>query len=128
MPKKLPELHEGHAPIALQYAFHEALEALEDCPEGGEPFVPVEGEMFAVTAVFAGMLECTDLVPLRTRSLLEAVPAPARGVPAACSADTYAHWAGLMLRHCRERFAAERQPNAAALRHAAADACASGAL
>lgn len=122
MPKKLPELHQGHAPIALQYAFHEALEALEDCPEGGEPLVPVEGEMFAVTVVFTGMLECTDLVPLRTRGLLEAVTG------SACGADTYAHWAGLMLRHCRERFAAERQPNAAALRHAAADACASGAL
>jgi hypothetical protein len=33
MPKKLPDLHQGHAPTLLQHAFHDALELLEATSE-----------------------------------------------------------------------------------------------
>lgn len=107
MPEKLPDLYQGHAPIALQYAFHEALEALEDCRrDGSEPFVFLEGEMFRVTDVFASMLECTDVVPLRTRSLLEALTRPISHAATGAGTDVYATWADIMLRECRKRFGA----------------------
>jgi hypothetical protein len=134
MPKALPDLHQGHAPIALHNAFHEALECLEDWTNDGiEPFVTVEGHVFPVTELCSGMLECTDLIPRRTRDMLSNITRSLRDAPPVESGDTYGRWAKLMLAHCGERFASTRVSPHAAHRaiHAqqnAADACASGAL
>ena len=76
MHKVFPDLFEGHAPITLQNAFHEALEALEEW--GGkdkdeEPLVPIHGVAMPISSVFVRMRECTDLMPLRTQGVLEAI-------------------------------------------------------
>ena len=95
MPKELPDLHQRHAPTLLHQAFHDALELLEDQHlNDRQPLVAVEGQLFPVTEVFARMLECTDLVPLRTRDLIGAV---CQDAPVAERGDSYAHWAQLML-------------------------------
>lgn len=74
MHKGLPELYEGHAPITLQNAFHDALEALEDWKEGSkEPCVAVDSFIVPISHVLVGMSACTDLVPLRTRGVLEGI-------------------------------------------------------
>jgi len=70
----LSELHEGHAPITLQNAFHDALEALEAWEEGTEePHVVVDGRSVPISQIFAHMSACTDLLPLRTRDVLETI-------------------------------------------------------
>jgi hypothetical protein len=74
MHKVLPELYEGHAPITLQNAFHDALEGLEEWKEGSEePRVVVDGVIVPISHVLVGMSACTDLVPLRTRGVLEGI-------------------------------------------------------
>jgi hypothetical protein len=80
----LPNLFEGHAPITLQNAFHDALEALETWQAGEEePLVAVDGFEVPISHLFARMSACSDLMPRRTRALLEtiagATPAPAGG-------------------------------------------------
>lgn len=74
MQKVLPDLFEGHAPITLQRAFHDALEALEEWGAGSEePRVPVDSLNVPISHVFAGMNACTDLMPVRTRGVLDAI-------------------------------------------------------
>ncbi|WP_353643254.1 hypothetical protein [Mesorhizobium sp. WSM2239] len=74
MQRVLPELYEGHAPITLQNAFHDALEALEEWKEGSEePRVTVDGVVVPISHVLVGMSACTDLLPLRTRGVLEEI-------------------------------------------------------
>jgi hypothetical protein len=76
----LPNLFEGHAPITLQNAFHEALDALDSWQAGAEePLVTVDGCTVPISHVFARMSGCTDLMPRRTRTLLETI---ASGTPA----------------------------------------------
>lgn len=95
MSKILPDLHDGHAPIALHHAFHDALERLESWVEGEpEPLVSIDGGLFPATAVLARMTGCTDLVPLRTRDVLRAVT---QATPGAQSGDTFGRWATLVL-------------------------------
>ncbi|GLS31156.1 hypothetical protein SAMN04488498_12463 [Mesorhizobium albiziae] len=127
MPKKLPDLHQGHAPTLLHHAFHDALELLEDQHlNDREPLVAVEGQLFPVIEIFTRMLECTDLVPLRTRDLIGAVWQDA---PVAERGDSYAHWARLMLSVHGERQAARQRPAITpAPPPQTADACACGAL
>lgn len=102
MQNVLPELYEGHAPITLQIAFHDALEALEEWEDGiKEPSVAVEGWHFPISRIFAHMSVCTDLLPSRTRDVLEiifnkgSVPAP--------GGLLYADGAELALPLCVER-------------------------
>lgn len=76
----LPNLFEGHAPITLQNAFHEALDALDTWHAGEEePLVAVDSFKVPISHVFARMSACTDLMPRRTRTLLETIAA---GTPA----------------------------------------------
>ncbi|MDX8496153.1 hypothetical protein [Mesorhizobium captivum] len=74
MHKVFPDLFEGHAPITLQNAFHEALEALEEWSEKAEePLIPIHGVAMPISSVFVRMSDCTDLMPLRTQGVLEAI-------------------------------------------------------
>lgn len=71
-PAKLYVLHDGHASIVLQNAFHEALEMIEaNAGTSEEQFVGVEGHALPIAEVIATMLECTDLVPRRTRDVMD---------------------------------------------------------
>lgn len=107
MPKVLYDLHQGHAPITLHQAFHDALDALDALETGGgsnEPAVVVEGCAVPVTAVFGAMLECTDLIPFRIRESINAVLAAAHESSLVDSGDIYARGARLMLSHCRKAY------------------------
>ncbi|MDX8482353.1 hypothetical protein RFN28_28415 [Mesorhizobium sp. VK24D] len=74
MQQVLPGLFEGHAPITLQNAFHDALEALEEWRESeDEPFVKIHDIPVQISDVFVRMSGCTDLLPLRTRDVLGAI-------------------------------------------------------
>lgn len=74
MHKVFPDLFEGHAPITLQNAFHEALEALEEWREKDEePLVPIHGVAMPISSLFVRMSDCTDLMPLRTQGVLESI-------------------------------------------------------
>jgi hypothetical protein len=66
----LPELHDGHAPIALQVAFEDALYAVDDWDAAHdaahrEPRVPFERASYPVSEIFDHMLDCTDILPAR---------------------------------------------------------------
>lgn len=113
MSKMLPGLFEGHAPITLQSAFHDALEALEEWGEGSEePRVPVDGLSVPISHVFVAMNTCTDLMPLRTRGVLEAIID--RDVVRATGGTLYADAAKLAMALCVKRlgYAAPRRPPA----------------
>ncbi|WP_269932799.1 hypothetical protein [Aminobacter sp. HY435] len=102
MHKVLPELYEGHAPITLQNAFHDALEALEEWKEGNEePLVAVEALNVPISHVFARMSACTDLLPLRTRDVLETIVD--KGSFRASGGSLYADGAKLVMPICVER-------------------------
>ncbi|MCF3640539.1 hypothetical protein LXM94_11250 [Rhizobium sp. TRM95111] len=60
----LPALHEGHAPIALQHLFRDALEAFDDWENGApEPTVAFDDRPLPISIVFQEMRRCTDIVP-----------------------------------------------------------------
>ena len=60
----LPDLHEGHAPITLQQAFGDALEAFDAWEdERAEPMVIFEDRVVPIGIVFDSMRDCTDLLP-----------------------------------------------------------------
>ncbi|MDK1374042.1 MULTISPECIES: hypothetical protein [unclassified Sinorhizobium] len=102
MQKVLPELYEGHAPITLQNAFHDALEALEEWEEGNEePVVAVEGRGVPISRIFAHMSACGDLLPLRTRDVLESFVD--KGSFRASGGSLYADGAKLVMPLCVER-------------------------
>ena len=93
MENALPELYEGHAPITLQNAFHDALEALES-------WLPGEGFEIPTVRVLNAMTRCTDLLPRRSRSILESIT----GTPAAIAEGaTFADGAHLAMPICQER-------------------------
>lgn len=72
MAGKLPELVEGHAPITLQQAFGEAVEAYGSWPPGAsEPVVSYDGQSVRISAVFASLRECNDILPLTLLVLLK---------------------------------------------------------
>ena len=102
MQKVLPELFEGHAPITLQNAFHDALEALEEWKEGSEePLVAVDSFNVPISHIFARMSACTDLLPLRTRDVLETIID--KGSFRATGGSFYADGAKLVMPLCVER-------------------------
>ena len=102
MSTKLPALHDGHAPITLQQAFHDALEAVEGFPDDKSgQIISVEGHNFAITDVIAAMSGCTDLVPIRTQDVLTTL-ARRIDAPFPGSLKTFGDWAGLVQRYCRE--------------------------
>lgn len=102
MQKVLPELFEGHAPITLQNAFHDALEALEEWKEGSEePLVAVDSFNVPISHIFARMSTCTDLLPLRTRDVLETIID--KGSFRATGGSFYADGAKLVMPLCVER-------------------------
>ncbi|ABQ62797.1 hypothetical protein C010_03022 [Brucella ovis 80/125] len=72
----LPPLHDGHAPIYLHHAFHEAVDACEDWPlDSAEPVVQVNGKITRISVVFRRLWNCTDTVPRDTlEALKEIVP------------------------------------------------------
>ncbi|MFE0019356.1 hypothetical protein ACFWXH_31250 [Mesorhizobium sp. NPDC059054] len=104
MPKVLYDLHQGHAPITLHQAFQDATDTLEGDGDTQEPAVFVEGCAVPVTTIFGAMLECTDLMPFRTRESVNVVLAAARESASTDSGDIYARGARLMLSYCRQRF------------------------
>ena len=86
--KVLPDLHQGHAPVTLHLAFHEAVELFEEWSEAAEePAVSVEGNAIPISDVFAKMLGCTDLMPLRTRDVLNAIATSANNIATAERGD-----------------------------------------
>lgn len=101
MENALPELYEGHAPITLQNAFHDALEALEGwLPGEPEPGIFLNGFEIPLVLVLNAMTRCTDLLPRRSRSILESIT----GTPAAIAdGATYADGAHLAMPICQER-------------------------
>ncbi|WP_315918193.1 hypothetical protein [Mesorhizobium sp. SP-1A] len=100
MQKVLPGLDEGHAPIALQNAFHDAVEALEDWVDGEEPEVRIEGAHYPISMIFTHMRACTDLLPHRTRDTIETIVD--RNVLRS-GAGLYADGARIVLPLCDER-------------------------
>ncbi|RRH87859.1 hypothetical protein EH240_35620 [Mesorhizobium tamadayense] len=99
---KLPALHDGHSPITLQQAFHEALEAIETCPDAIHRHrVSVEGRSFPVTEVVAAMLDCTDLVPMRTSYVLADLARRFDAPAPTGRTHTYGDWVGLVQRYCQ---------------------------
>ncbi|MCH1764269.1 hypothetical protein MKL50_00295 [Brucella abortus] len=63
MSSLLPPLHDGHAPIYLHHAFHEAVDACEDWPlDSAEPVVQVNGKITRISVVFRRLWNCTDTV------------------------------------------------------------------
>ncbi len=64
MNNRLPELHEGHAPITLHQLFRDALEAYDDWIEETEvPMVYYQGMPVPIGVVFDHMRSCTDILP-----------------------------------------------------------------
>lgn len=64
MTRVVPRLHERHAPIGLQNAFFDALEAFEEWEAGArEPAVDLEGSAIPVSSIFGRMRTSEDLVP-----------------------------------------------------------------
>jgi hypothetical protein len=100
---RLPVLHDGHASIILQNAFHDALETIEADPRAiEEQYVAVEGSAFAVRDVIASMLGCTDLVARRTRDVLEVLIARTGSTPAAGKLESYGDCARFAKRYCED--------------------------
>lgn len=98
----LPELYDGHAPITLQNAFHDALEAFEEWEEGNEePLVAVEGRAVPISYIFAHMGACTDQLPLKTRAVFETIID--EGSLRALAAPLYADGVKLVMPLCVER-------------------------
>lgn len=64
MNNRLPDLHEGHAPITLHLLFRDALEAYDDwADETDVPVVYHLGEPMPIGTVFVHMRDCTDILP-----------------------------------------------------------------
>lgn len=60
----LPQLHEGHAPITLHELFRDAVDRFDDWDDGSdEPVVMFQGDAVPISAVFAHMRDCTDILP-----------------------------------------------------------------
>jgi hypothetical protein len=107
----LPDLDQGHAPITLHHAFHDALELFEDWPdEAGEPAVYVEGKTVPISLVFAQMVGCTDLMPRRTKDVLAAIASSAAGTAGAEGGDIYSRGARLMLSFWEDRLPGIAEP------------------
>lgn len=67
----LPDLHEGHAPITLQQAFGDALEAFDAWEdERAEPMVIYDDQIVPIGTVFESMRECTDILPRTVADLV----------------------------------------------------------
>lgn len=74
MTRLLPFLYEGHAPITLQNAFSEALDAFETWEPGtDEPTVEFEGALVPVSSIFGRMRSCFDIVPQRVLDAVDDV-------------------------------------------------------
>jgi hypothetical protein len=103
MPTLLPPLYEGHAPIILHQAFHDALEAYDGwTADAPEPSVDFEGTPVLISAVFGRMRTCTDILPIRTLDAVRDIV----GVSALELSEeqvTYAHAALLLRALCVER-------------------------
>lgn len=126
MKKLLPDLFEGHAPITLQNAFHEALEAFEGWREGeDEPLVSMDGFDVPISHVLAGMSDCTDLLPLRTRAVIETIVN--RTLAAGSSGPLFADGVMLVMPLCVERLATSQRPAGRPLFEAAPMCCAGAA-
>lgn len=77
MSSLLPPLHDGHAPIYLHHAFHEAVDACEDWPlDSAEPVVQVNGKITRISVVFRRLWNCTDTVPRDTLEALKEIVPP----------------------------------------------------
>ncbi|KRA00119.1 hypothetical protein ASD64_00615 [Mesorhizobium sp. Root157] len=101
MENVLPELYQGHAPITLQNAFHDALEAIESwIPGEREPGIFLNGFEIPLIHVVGAMSRCTDLLPRRSRSVLEAIAGARTGI---AEGSTFADGAILAMPICRER-------------------------
>jgi hypothetical protein len=62
--EKFVELVDGHAPITLQHAFRDAVEAYEAWPPGAsEPTIDYEGRSLSLSAVFNALTGSTDILP-----------------------------------------------------------------
>ncbi|ALA18606.1 MULTISPECIES: hypothetical protein [Chelatococcus] len=110
MTRRLPALHEGHAPIELHEAFAHALEAFEHWDRRtAEPRVRFDGRDVPISSVFGRMRTCFDILPLRLR---EAVADVVGGGAAAVAedgratfADAAVHLRAMCLRRLRRAVA-----------------------
>ncbi len=106
MEDTLPELYRGHAPITLQNAFHDALDAIEGwAPGEGEPEIFLNGQAIPLTRLVGAMARCTDLLPRRSREVAEAIAGTRGGI---AQSATFADAARLAAALCRERAQALR--------------------
>lgn len=97
----LPPLHDGHAPIGLHMAFHDALEAYEEWAENAEePTVQVDGRRVTISSIFVRMTDCTDLLPRRTLITLFAIVPGADRASLECGCPTFGDGGRLLLALC----------------------------
>jgi hypothetical protein len=101
LPAKLPALHDGHASLILQNAFHDALEIIEEVPRTHNGVVRIDSDTFNVDEIIALMLGCTDLLPMRTRDLLRALAAGMAESPPVADVVSYSDCARIV-QHYRE--------------------------
>ncbi|MEA3536954.1 hypothetical protein [Rhizobium sp. CC-YZS058] len=67
----LPELHEGHAPIALHQLFRDSLDLYDDWDGASEaPAIYHEGSLIPIAMVFGHMRGCTDILPQSQKALV----------------------------------------------------------
>lgn len=101
MENVLPELYEGHAPITLQNAFHDALEAIESwLPGEREPGIFLNGIEVSPIRIVSKMLACTDILPRKSRSVLEAMAGSGSGL---ADGANFADGARFAMQMCRAR-------------------------
>lgn len=68
MNRVVPALHDRHAPITLQEAFHEAIDAFDDWQLGmSEPAVKFEDKDIAISSIFGRMRHSEDVAPEKVR-------------------------------------------------------------
>jgi len=68
MTRVVPALHDRHAPISLQDAFLDAVEAFDDWQAGQEePAIAFEEKLIPISSIFGRMRASDDLAPEKVR-------------------------------------------------------------
>lgn len=104
MTRTLPPLHEGHAPIHLQQAFSDAVDAYEDWGlHMEEPKVRFEDKDVPISSIFGRMRTCDDILPERLLAAVTAIAGDRALQLGASGRVTYAEAALLLRAGCVER-------------------------
>ncbi|HWK15528.1 MAG TPA: hypothetical protein VNS02_14105 [Rhizobiaceae bacterium] len=68
MTRVVPALHDRHAPISLQDAFLDAVEAFEGWQQGqDEPAIAFEDKLIPISSIFGRMRTSDDIAPEKVR-------------------------------------------------------------